>query len=151
LPRQARDKRRETLTKDPVPFRQELRHYQRSILPTQRLVILFHRQYFTATSHVTHWRALIAALKAQESDGTTSGGGGGGGGDYIVPRFDFSALPRPIAEMAPMLADIRAVRENTFIGPCSYCNSSVHFPRQALDKDNGILNREEKRRRRYSI
>jgi hypothetical protein len=49
-----------------------------------------------------------------------------------------------------MLADIRAVRENTFIGPCSYCNSSVHFPRQALDKHNGILNREEKRRRRYS-
>ena len=47
----------------------ELRHYQRAFLPTQRLVILFHRQHFTATAHASHWRALLAALKAQDKDG----------------------------------------------------------------------------------
>ena len=30
------------------------------------------------------------------------------GEDYLTPRFDFSALPRPAEEMAPMLAAIRA-------------------------------------------
>lgn len=95
------------LTGDPVEWAadamEELRHYQRSMMSTQKLVILFHRQYFTASSHVSHWQALIAALKAQleATDDCDPH-------DVILPRFDFSALPRPTVEMVPMLAYIRS-------------------------------------------
>ena len=63
----------EHLDGDPEEWAQhamaELRHYQRAFLPTQKLVILFHRQHFTANEHVSHWQALIVALKAQDKDG----------------------------------------------------------------------------------
>ena len=43
-------------------------------------------------------QALVAALKAQQPTDAA----------FVAPRFDFAALPRPIAEMAPMLAYIRS-------------------------------------------